>query len=390
MPSFWSNTTPGRQRPGGKSWWAVNVVNFNARLLKLTESMSGAYTNDGIVSEILQKVTASLSGVEQPSGSIATQTKPLSAAMIGSQGDTGVIAVSIGGLSSSMVGGSAFTTGAIATATKELQTAMVGAQNPTGVIAAALKATSAAIVAAQTDRGSVSELLHQASAALAGAQAQSGTVTEALHQAIEAMIGFTAPTYTAAASAASTVTLPAHNPGDTIIIGAARANITQATKPTASAGNVPIPAWVDIDAPTGTNGFSIRTAQFVATSNSHTSGTWTNASVMFAIVIQGAASTAVGGHAVSTNASQSNVPAPAVTLTNNDGSSLIFDIHVSAVGFATGGGMTPPTGYTRAASATLIVVNAKNDTTSDGAVTQAASSSLSTQSAGATIEIRAH
>jgi hypothetical protein len=85
--------------------------------------------------------------------------------------------------------------------------------------------------------------------------------------------------------AGATVTIPAHTAGDLIVIAAYRDGSTAVpTKPTASGT---VPAWVDITAAAGANTNSLRTACFVATASNHTSGTWTNATGMAAIVFRG-------------------------------------------------------------------------------------------------------
>lgn len=194
---------------------------------------------------------------------------------------------------------------------------------------------------------------------------------------------------TATTSATTSVTIPAHLPGDLIIIFASRANTVVASKPAAS-GN--IPTWNDIDAGAGTNAYSTRTAYAYATTSAHTSGTWTNATAMCAVVIRGASAFSdlvLGGHAVSNNVSSNSSAGPSITPTNTDGTSLILDYHTMAgTAFSTGSGLTAPTGYTRRVSAATVCLNTKNDTTSDGATAQA--SNATAANSGAQIEIRTY
>lgn len=198
---------------------------------------------------------------------------------------------------------------------------------------------------------------------------------------------FTQPTTQGSATANTTsVTLPTHAIGDIIILAVPRVNATPATKPTASGT---VPAWADIDAATGSSATSIRTAYFVATATNHTTGTWTGATCMWAIVLRGQGGTLIGGHGTQINASGSST-APAVTLTQTDGTSVILEFHFTTAGSSprfTG----TPTGYTRltvTGTIASIVANSKNVTTTDGSVVQTLATTGA--NAGATIEICAH
>lgn len=186
------------------------------------------------------------------------------------------------------------------------------------------------------------------------------------------------------AAAATSITLPTHAVGDIIVICAFRdGSTTVPTKPTASGT---VPAWVDIDAPTGANTCSMRTAYFVATATNHTSGTWTNATGMAAIVIRGQASSPIGGHAQAGGTANGSATAPAVTLTNNKGGSIILEFygHRTVTAWS-----AAPTGYTRQASvATEVCLNTKDSTTADGSIAQSATTTNSGYRAQ-TIEILA-
>lgn len=192
-----------------------------------------------------------------------------------------------------------------------------------------------------------------------------------------------APPYVISTAAASTssVTLPTHQPGDLIVISTFNnASTTTLTKP-AAGGTVP--AWVDIDNNTGANSCSMRTVYFVATTSNHTSGTWTNANAIDAIVYRGVGAIPIGGHAESGGTGTGSV-APSITLSNGDGSSAILEIHASRT---TSSFNAAPAGYTRRVSdaSGYTVMNTKDDATSDGAVTQTGTSSTGYR--GATIEI---
>lgn len=91
----------------------------------------------------------------------------------------------------------------------------------------------------------------------------------------------------AASAASTTVTLPAHQPGDLILIAAQRAGTTIPTKPSASGT---VPNWTDITPglTAGTTGSAVagRWAWTIATASNHTSGTWTSATSMAVLVVR--------------------------------------------------------------------------------------------------------
>lgn len=172
---------------------------------------------------------------------------------------------------------------------------------------------------------------------------------------------------TPTAAAAATVTLPAHAVGDLIVIYAFRdGSNTVPSKPAASGT---VPAWVDIDATTGANTCSCRTAQFVATATNHTSGTWTSATGMSAAVITGhLTSGPIGGHALGGGTGANTATAPAVTMSDTSGASALLHFYGNRTVTAWA---AAPAGYTRRASvATEVALNTKDSTTADGAIAQ--------------------
>lgn len=193
-----------------------------------------------------------------------------------------------------------------------------------------------------------------------------------------------APPYVigSAASSSTSVTLPTHQPGDLIIISAF-SNSSASTPTMPSAGGT-VPAWTDIDNNTGANSCSMRTAYFVATASNHTSGTWTGSNATEAIVYRGVGAIPIGGHAESGGTGTGSV-APSITLSNGDGSSAILQIHASRTSNALDA--NAPAGYTRRVkdASGYCVMNTKDDTTSDGSITQ--TGTTSTGYRGATIEI---
>jgi hypothetical protein len=192
-------------------------------------------------------------------------------------------------------------------------------------------------------------------------------------------------------AADTSVPIPTHVAGNLIVIFARNSGATTPGKP--SAGGT-VPAWVN--GVSGGSSFALcRTVSFVATANNHTSGVWTNTDGLIAVVITAPnASTPIGGQAVGTTASTANIcTAPAVTMTNTDGTSILLHF------FGWGDGSNPvtsisataPAGYTQrvqlvdGANLIGLCLDTKNVTTTDGAVNQ--SSNSSPWYTGATVEI---
>lgn len=189
-------------------------------------------------------------------------------------------------------------------------------------------------------------------------------------------------------STTGSVTIPTHAIGDLIVLCAFDSQNTAPTKP--SAGGT-VPNWNYIDnTNTSAGQAALTTAWFIANATNTTSGTWTWAEQMIAVVVTGpVASTPIGGHAAVGGAAV-NVTAPAVTMTHTDGSSILLHFHATA--FINGGGWSSaPAGYTHRvvagpSSSRSLLLNTKDVTTSDGSVTQPDGSS-GWAFAAATVEI---
>ncbi len=130
---------------------------------------------------------------------------------------------------------------------------------------------------------------------------------------------------------ASSITIPAHQVGDLILIWAWRENTTNAT---IAAGYTNITNTTD-----GTT-CSISMGWKIATSNAETSGTWTNATSMMVIVYRGARSVSANFSTATTGATQTW---NAVTLKGNKSWLAGFVGHRS---IDTTTLNTPPTGLT--------------------------------------------
>lgn len=171
-----------------------------------------------------------------------------------------------------------------------------------------------------------------------------------------------------ASAAAASVTIPTHQPGDTIVLFPF--NNASVTLPTAPAAAGTVPAWSSITNAPG-NTCSAALFYFTATASNHTSGTWTNTTGMVAVVLRGSYTLTApyGGSAIALSlASASQSVSPAATLSKTDGSSalLYFYGHRTLTSWS-----SAPAGCTQLTKVdTAVVCNSKTDTTSDGAITQ--------------------
>lgn len=165
------------------------------------------------------------------------------------------------------------------------------------------------------------------------------------------------------------VALPTHAVGNLILIFAWDNSTNQPVKPTAGGT---VPDWgTAID--TGAGTVSSGVYGFIASANNHTSGTWTSTIEMAAVVVGGQKATSyIGGHgATETSASTTNVPAPGVTLTKTDGSSLLisfFGVYSPSADWG-----AAPAGYTKQASGWSsggagVCVDSKNSSVSSAAI----------------------
>ena len=185
-----------------------------------------------------------------------------------------------------------------------------------------------------------------------------------------------------AVSATTSVAIPTHAVGDLIVIWAYNGNSNTAPTKPAAAGTVP--AYVDIDNNVGVSTNASRTAQFVATATTTTSGIWAGATSMIAAVLHGQDINPIGGHAEAGATDGSNSVAPAVTLTRTDGSSSL--LHFFGVPVTTTWG-SAPVGYTTKANDTFSLLATKNSSAVDGSVTYSHSLLGSARYRGASIEV---
>ena len=149
-----------------------------------------------------------------------------------------------------------------------------------------------------------------------------------------------------ASAAATSVAIPAHQPGDLILVFTRRASNTTVTKPTASGS---VPPWADIQAGAGANTLALRGAGYVAHRSDHTTGVWGSAAHIIVLVLRPDAGKilSLGPSAVGSGNNTQTIIYPALTLADADGSSWVVrcgtrTVAVTAVG-------TAPTNYTQQA-----------------------------------------
>lgn len=166
-------------------------------------------------------------------------------------------------------------------------------------------------------------------------------------------------------SAANTVAIPTHAVGNLIVIYAfARNSVTEPSVPTPGGT---VPAWVSQTIGPGSGICTGRVATFVATATNHTSGTWTGAFGMIATVVSG--QSGIGG-AAADGGGTFDATAPPITMADTDGTSLLLHHFGARSGGAAATWGAAPSGYTQKATDTLVCLDTKNITTTDGAVTQ--------------------
>lgn len=153
---------------------------------------------------------------------------------------------------------------------------------------------------------------------------------------------------------ATTVTIPAHNVGDLLVIFAYRSNSN--TPPTVPAG------WTTIDAAGGANNSSA--LGYRIATGGDTSGTWTNASELIVQIYRGVAASPIGGFGTMQSANSKIVTYPAVTMSVTDGSSWI--IGSAGAASTTSTIENPPTGMTLRVDAVGASVEAAGFDTNGG------------------------
>jgi hypothetical protein len=192
--------------------------------------------------------------------------------------------------------------------------------------------------------------------------------------------------------AGTSITIPTHQSGDLIVMFAhASTNGAQPSAPSAG-GNVP--TWNLLSTSGSTSWSNHRTAYAFGT-GSTTSGTWAGSTdMLMVIVLRGAdPTTPIGGRASGAVGVGAACTAPAVTLTRNDGTSLLMHFHSWGDGVNGVGTISAvPANYTRqigtVASVRLTgVINTKTVSTTSPSIAQSISGGP--YNSGATVEVLA-
>ena len=122
-----------------------------------------------------------------------------------------------------------------------------------------------------------------------------------------------------AGAAATTIGIPAHQPGDMIIMVTRRASNTPAGVP--SSGPT-VPVWTTIQS-AGANTLAMTAAYTIATLSTHTSGTWGLADQMICIVLRSSTGTlSLGASSLGNANNTQTIVYPALTLQKTDGTSM--------------------------------------------------------------------
>ena len=124
-----------------------------------------------------------------------------------------------------------------------------------------------------------------------------------------------------ASAAATSVAIPAHQVGDMIIVAARAASNTTPGTPAATGT---VPAWAAIQVGAGANTLALKTVYFIATATNHTTGAFSGASHVAALVLRADVGKAIalGGSAFGNANNTATCVYPALALTTTDGSSM--------------------------------------------------------------------
>ena len=183
----------------------------------------------------------------------------------------------------------------------------------------------------------------------------------------------------------TTIAVPTHAPGDLLLVIAV--NQTTNTAPSVPATGATVPAYVTVSAATGQNNTAVTIAYAVATSSSHTSGTWTNATRIYIVSFTGQSQGyPIGGWVETGSTTQTQMTAPEITMLDTTGQSAILHLLVK-VGGTTSWTTTPPSGYTYRTTGSTGRLLTKDSTTTDGSVSVDVTSSAVTAYRGVSVEI---
>jgi hypothetical protein len=188
----------------------------------------------------------------------------------------------------------------------------------------------------------------------------------------------------AANSITSAANMPPHVAGDLLVAFAFRAtNTSPPTKPSSSST---IPAWTTLMNPAG-NSCSGLLVYAIASRSDHISGAFSGTNSLIVASLGNVGATPIGANDF---ASANGTPtAPSVTMTNTDGTSALLHFLAANGTFKPDSWGAAPSGYTKQVTQDWTVLDTKNDTTSDGSMSNSQSGGGSGYF-GVTLEVRSH
>jgi hypothetical protein len=180
--------------------------------------------------------------------------------------------------------------------------------------------------------------------------------------------------------------IPIHGAGDLILVFAVNQTSNSSPPIPTAGGNVP--QFLEVATAVG-GGIGVTIAYAFATTSTHTSGVWTGSTRTFCMTLTGESNGyPIGSLAQIINSSQTELVAPAISLLDASGESLIVHLVLKQNG-TTSWSTTPPTGYTYRTTGTTGRLFTKDSSTSDGEVSVTVTSGSVTTCLGVTVEILA-
>jgi hypothetical protein len=180
---------------------------------------------------------------------------------------------------------------------------------------------------------------------------------------------------TPTAATGNTVALPAHSLGDLIVVFAQNHNTLTAAAPTVPVADTTIPAWNTLYKNTSNDGVPIHVGWHLATRTNHTSGAWTGANGMSAVVFTNVNQVNPIGSVAGVKTISTAGSSPVLPALSDPGPSALMTYY--AVAYSTGGFGDPPAGYVKHFSDARLCLNSKSDTNSYAPVPMAHSSGAS-------------
>jgi hypothetical protein len=150
--------------------------------------------------------------------------------------------------------------------------------------------------------------------------------------------------------------------GDLIVVFAQNHNTLSAAAPTIPAADGTVPAWNTLYKNTSNEGVPIHVGWFLATRTNHTSGAWTGANGVSAVVFTNVNQTQPIGSSGGVRTVSTAGSSPVIPALEDPGPSALMTYY--AVAYSTGGFGDPPDGYVKHFSDARLCINSKSDTNS--------------------------